>query len=279
MDILVPTDFSACAEYALEAAVLMAKKNKDAVIHFLHVVEPFPTSKTDFLDDAMIQKEMNQEKENALILMAALHDEHPGPTYKIHVEVGKVIDVIEDFAEKIDADLIIVGSHGASEDFKLYMGSNAQKIVRKIRRKILVVKDSFKSANLNEVVFASGFNTSERPAMLEFKNFVQSFAKKVHLVYINTNLFFGLPKNVIRDVMKEAETAFHPLEVETHYFNDYTIEEGIERISKKLGTGLIGISNFSKKPLKRIFSGSNVEALVNHSDLPVLSIDFQPVED
>lgn len=277
MNILVPTDFSACAEYALEAAVEMAKKNS-GTIHFLHVIEPLQSSKMDYLSKDMWQKEMDKEKENALILMAALVDTYQGVDFKIYVEEGKVVEVIEKHAEMIDADLLIVGSHGTGEGSTIYMGSNAQKIVRKVRRKILVIKASFKNVKLDEVVFASGFNVSERPAMLEFRDFVKPFARKVHLVYINTNLFFGLPKNVITDVMKEAATSFHPLEVEIHFFNDYSIEKGIERISENLNAGLIGISNIHKHPLKRIISGSNVEALVNHSSLPVLSVDFEPVE-
>ncbi|MBK7409888.1 MAG: universal stress protein [Saprospirales bacterium] len=38
---------------------------------------------------------------------------------------------------------------------------------------------------------------------------------------------------------------------------------------------LIGISNHERHPLKRILVGSNVEALINHSKLPVLVIDYE----
>lgn len=273
MNILVPTDFSLCAEYALEAAKILAGKT-NAVIHLIHVVEPTNAAKSDYIDKAMVVKEIDKNKENALILMSALHDTYNGPTYKIYVETGNVTEVVKEYSDKIDADLILVGSHGSNDKSNLYMGSNAQKIVRNIKNKVMVVKQSIKNLNLKEVVFASDFNTADQPAMSAFSKFVQAFADKVHLVYINTNLFYGLPMNVIKDVMKDAESHFSPLKVETHYFNDYGVEEGINRISESLNVGLIGISNISKHPLKRIFSGSNVEALVNHSELPVLSVDI-----
>jgi len=278
MDILVPTDFSACAEYALEAAVKLSEKYK-AVVHVIHALEPNGSSKFDYLDQKMVREELNKEKENAKTLIASLCEKHNGPEYKIHTKAGRVHEVVEEYAQRIEAELIVVGSHGASPGSNLYMGSNAQKMVRNIRRKIMVIKNPFTIDSMSEVVFASGFNVSEHPAMLEFRDFIQPFAKKVHLVYIQTDLFFGLPKTVIDEVMEEAKSLFSPLAVETHYFKDYTIEQGIERISKQLNAGLIGISNISKHPLKRIFSGSNVEALVNHSHLPVLSIDFQPIQD
>jgi len=276
MDILVPTDFSACAEFALDAAVSLAKKS-EGVIHLLHVVEPVSKAKLEFLEAEMVKKEEDQEKENALVLLAALKDAYPGVEYKIHLETGNVVEVMEKYTNDHEIDLIVMGSHGASGPSRLFVGSNAQKAVRKIKRKILVVKDSLKDNSFNEVVFASSFNMEERDALRQFRDFIMPFSPKVHLVYISTDMFFGLPSKVIKDIMEEAKSEMAPLEVETHYFKDYSVEEGIERLSKKLGASLVGISNHSKNTLKRIISGSNVEALVNHSAIPILSVDYPEV--
>ncbi|MFT7452175.1 MAG: nucleotide-binding universal stress UspA family protein, partial [Patescibacteria group bacterium] len=52
-------------------------------------------------------------------------------------------------------------------------------------------------------------------------------------------------------------------------------DAGIRHLSDELGADLIAISNEKRHPIKRIFSGSNVEALVNHAEIPILSIDFK----
>ncbi|MCB0635227.1 MAG: universal stress protein, partial [Lewinella sp.] len=61
----------------------------------------------------------------------------------------------------------------------------------------------------------------------------------------------------------------------THLYRDLNPERGIRGLATELGADLIGISNLHRHPLKRVLSGSTVEALVNHSHLPVLSIDFR----
>lgn len=64
------------------------------------------------------------------------------------------------------------------------------------------------------------------------------------------------------------------MEVKIHFYKDYTVEAGIRHMSESIEADLVSLSNHNRRPLKRIFSGSNVEALINHSQIPVLSIDF-----
>lgn len=272
-NILVPTDFSACAEYALEAAVFFAKFN-DAVIHLVHVIEPLDSRRSASAGLEILLKEKEQYAENSLTLLNALTDEYPWNKYEIKLLEGKVTDAIKSYLSDKSIDLVVMGSHGVQDKKRSFMGSNAQKFVRELNRKVLVIKEPLGSLNFEEVVYASGFNVNEYPSIDRFIDFIRPFAKRVHLVYINTDLFFGLPSSVVKGIMEETKARFHPMEVETHYLKDYSVEHGIRHISEKLNASLVGISNHSKHTLKRIFSGSTVEALVNLSALPILSIDY-----
>lgn len=63
------------------------------------------------------------------------------------IENGNPIDVICDFGNQIDADLIIVGSRGLGEIGAL-IGSISEKIVRKSSRTVMVVKNESQSSDI-----------------------------------------------------------------------------------------------------------------------------------
>ena len=80
------------------------------------------------------------------------------------------------------------------------------------------------------------------------------------------------------EAMKEFQKLAAPLHAEIHLYRDFTIDNGIRFFASEIGADLIVISNHHRHPLKRIFIGSNVEAVVNHAELPVLSMDYEETE-
>ena len=75
--------------------------------------------------------------------------------------------------------------------------------------------------------------------------------------------------------MEAFEKAAAPLAVRSHLVKSFSVDEGIRYLADELGVKLIGIGNHARKPLRRMLIGSVVEALVNHSDLPVLAVGLK----
>ena len=272
-NILVPIDFSDCSLHALDTAQLFAKKTK-ARLHVMHVLEPILGLQASHFQEAELLTARQLALQSAHAKLNELMSTTSHTNYEVIVVEQQLITAISDYCEAQQIDLIIMGSFGLSGVKEYLIGSNTQKVIRKIHATTLVVKKAMTELELNSVIFASDFDTREIEALLKFKAFIMPFAPKVHLVHINEDPFFGSPYVVIKEAMKQAALRFAPLEVETHIFRELTVDKGIRALSEQLDADLIGISNHVKRPLKRIFSGSNVEALVNHAEAPVLSIDF-----
>jgi hypothetical protein len=92
--------------------------------------------------------------------------------------------------------------------------------------------------------------------------FIKPFEPVVHLVYVNTDPFWGLPYSIIQQEMQEYKKLCKILPCITHYYRDFTVEHGVRHLSEKLNASLIAISNQQRHPIKRILTGSNVEFLV-----------------
>lgn len=261
-NILVPTDFSSCAQSAFETAVFWSQRIQ-AKIHLLHSV---PLSiRTEWLLGEI------EQTESAL---GSWRKQFPLADIETKYLVGNVIDSVTDYINTKGIDLIIMGSHGAGGKNEYFIGSNAQKVVRKVHCPVLVIKNTFQPHRLERVVFGSHFHPEEKQAFLKFKELMSSFMPEIHLVSIQTGFILDPQKQEMLQAMQSFQNLCAPNTCKVHFFEDLTVEQGIRRFSEGLKAGLIAISNHHRHPMKRIFTGSIVEALVNHADMPVLSVDY-----
>lgn len=276
--ILSPTDFSLCARYATDAAAQLARR-LDAQLHLLHCMN-LPDGWDNWNEQQRgMRPEVQQEVTNARLELQDLSNTYPDLEVKATVCGGPLPQSVAGYVDQSAADLVVMGSHGASGKNEYFIGSNTQKVVREVHCPVLVVKEPLEKIDFGKVVFASSFHQKEREAFLRFKEFVKPFVPEIHLVEIHTSSFFDPPYILSRQAMEEFKGLCAPFRCETHVFRNFSVDRGVRAFAENIGAGLIGISNHHRHPLRRMLSGSNVEALVNHSDTPVLSVDYMDEND
>lgn len=253
--ILVPTDFSEFAHFALEAAVQLSRLFNSR-IHLLHITDT--------------QTPVEQQQEQLRTWRAAF----PGVDIETHSREPDLLEGIRQFVAAKGIDFIVMGSHGASGKNEYFIGSNTQKVVRAVNCPVLVVKHPVGQLNFQKVVFASNFSESVEPAFLHFKAFVKHFLPEVHLVNIHTASLLDPPLIVSSSAMDHFKALCAPLKCTTQVYRDFNIEQGIRHFSEEIGADLIAVANLERHPLRRMLTGSKVEALINHAEVPVLAIDL-----
>lgn len=271
--VLVPTDFSDCAQNATKVAVRLAQKF-GAALHFYSCIS-LP-SNWDQLTEEQRQK---NAKATQLIAateekLTAIVDAYPNVAITTSYSGGKLVEQVQASIEKHKIDFVVMGSHGTSGISEFFIGSNTQKVVRTIHCPVLVVKGAVEDISFKQVVFASNFNLNEKDIFLKFKEIISPFNPVIHLLAIKSSFFFEPPISVTRSAMEQFREAAAPFECKLHIFKNTNIEGGIRSFSARIDADLIAVSNNNRNPFKRMIAGSNVEALINHANLPVLSLDF-----
>ncbi len=277
-NILVPTDFSACASDAIKTALDIAETYNAKIHLFTNLnlssgfINTLEKDKTSFPEDL-------QKVENAKTLL----DKWKELAQRRNIELtsgwkgGHFLENIKDEVSFYDIDFIVMGSHGVSGKSEYFIGSNTQRVVRTVSCPVLVIKDYQQKFNLEKVIFASDFGPEQKVVLEYLLDLIKPYNPEIHLLQINTSSWFTQPYILVKETMNDFKEMCHPFKVETHFYRDWTIDAGIRHMSEEIGADLAIISNIKKHPLKRIFAGSNVEALINHADFPVLSVDFDAV--
>lgn len=268
--ILVPTDFSKEAEYALKVAAQFAN-TFGSEIYLLHLLE-LPMHGVDALStyselpETMYFMELANQKLE--VLMASDYLEG----LKIHVTIkpdNPFSGIIEKCKEH-HIDMVVMGSHGTSGMMEIFMGSIAEKVVRHSDIPVMVIKKDHDNFKVKNFVFASDFKKESKHTYEQAIEIAQLFDAKIHLLMVNTASNFMTTVNAKNRIQEFVEGI--PFENYTiTVYNDESIEAGILNFSRDIDADLIGISTHGRQGLLHFINGSISEDLVNHAKRPVIT--------
>ena len=146
---LVPTDFSACAKKAAEAALMLAKSFSARVI-FFHALDLAPSYTVAYAHQLGVSvpiapptpEEIEPEWETFLSGLPLTNVD-----WEKFSEEGQAATAIVHQAEHVRADMIAIGTHGRSGLPHVLLGSVAEKVVRAASCPVLTIKpDAFQFA-------------------------------------------------------------------------------------------------------------------------------------
>ncbi len=137
-DILVPTDGSGGTDETLRHAADLAERH-DATLHALYVVDKRVYFAAGDDNRADIEERLRREGEEAV---AAVREsvEDEGLRVETNVREGYPDRDIVEFADEIDADVIVIGTHGRTgRDRLAHLGSVTERVVENAHRPVFVV--------------------------------------------------------------------------------------------------------------------------------------------
>lgn len=151
--ILVATDLTPNAENAFRHAVALARCH-NAEIYLLHVLPNVDQAVLNYVSTVMGEEklanlELDHEGEVVTKIRERLekfaaeelsdHPEDRGRLAGIEVHHGNAVAITLQTADRLDVDMIVVGSHGKGALKYAFLGSVAEKLLRKSHRPITVI--------------------------------------------------------------------------------------------------------------------------------------------
>ncbi len=294
--ILCPVDFSEFSRQALTRAVAVAKADGASVMA-LHVVpihlpvylsppevpEPPPLG----LAPAARERLLRELTEFA----APLHSMCV-PIETDVVDAQTVHEEILAQAERLGADLIVMGTHGRTGFQRLFLGSVTEKILRTARQPVLTVGvpagEQDTSSDFKRILCAIDFSECSIAAL----GYAVSLADRADTQLIAVNVIEWTPigydplagpavdltgyrlaaeiaaRERLRKVVGEAQARF---EVEEIVTSGKPYRE-ILRLAADHGSDLIVLGIHGRNPVDRMLFGSTAEPVVRQATCPVLTV-------
>jgi nucleotide-binding universal stress UspA family protein len=267
--ILVPTDFSKTAHNALAYAFEMARRT-GAQISLLHVIYPNQGVENNVYEAFWIDTYV-EERVRALRKLAQKFQRNPAfENVQVETEaaIGFPVSEISRQAKKIKADLIVMGTTGATGLRGVFLGSIAGGVLSKTAAPVLTVppKASFKEGG--SVVYATDFRLKAAPSALEvLKNYL--IVHRGHLKVLHVMDKPGEPD-------KKLEASFSQkiagIPHDFHYLHDRNIQQAVNNFLEAVdAVGLVAVAH-EHSLLHKLFFESVTRQLAHQVNVPVLAL-------
>lgn len=136
--VVIPVDFSDQSVEAVKKAIELAEESTQ--LHVIHVVDPTPIMIS--MDPALpIPASYDQGRhDDALKELTKRFGKSDAASITVHCSVGDPGTEIANYAQSIEADLIIMPSHGRTGLNRLLLGSVAERVLRMAQCPVLVLR-------------------------------------------------------------------------------------------------------------------------------------------
>ncbi len=258
--ILVPTDFTKVSDNALEHALLVAK-TIDADIQVVHIID---------------NKKGIAEAKMKLDNLRDLTLRETGVNVSTIARIGTIFEDIDKVASEIDANMIIMGTHGL-RGMQFLTGSRALKIVTESMVPFIIVQERpIRPHGYHKLVVPLDLHKETKQKLSLVADMAKYFGSKVHLISPGeTDEFLQnqLDRNIIfaKQYFNEKDI---PYDVEITEAKTGGFVSALLKYSAAIEADLICIMNFFDASFMSIFSSSYEQQIItNDAQIPVLCVN------
>jgi nucleotide-binding universal stress UspA family protein len=258
--LLVPTDFTEVAHTAINHAVRIAETTKGEVI-LLNVVK----SKDEV---SHATKKMAEEEKIAKSFYSDCQ-------VKSVVRIGNIFDDIGQAADEIGANLIIMGTHGAS-GWQKVVGSHALKVITNSSVPFIVVqKQIMRPSVYDNIVVPLDLHNETKQKLEIVSSMANYFKSKVHLISPYESDEFLLHKLKANIAWGKKYLSGKGVKSDAHIgAKGANFIDEILNLTSDVDADLISIMNLQKNSLMGMLGSAYEQSLItNELQTPVLCVN------
>jgi nucleotide-binding universal stress UspA family protein len=272
--ILIPTDFSETGMLALEHGTFMARLMK-AQLCLMHAVEGLEYAYSIYEPEVIVTNmsgvdDIVQEKLERIATQIARD-------HCIHVDIllshGRASMEITGLAKENAVDIIIMGTQGTDGMQEYIIGSNAQRVVNNAPCPVITVQQHAKKLGFTNIVMPIDNSTYSRQKVDYVVALAKMYGSKVHLLGL-LNYNESVDEKVFEQKMNSIEVTLKGSRIfyTRKLIKGKNIAEEAMKYSELVNADLLVIMNDHEAHLKETLFGSLARQIVNHSKIPVMSI-------
>ena len=271
--ILFPTDFSDNAVHASEYAGMIAKRmNANVVLLNVYTIPTvseyqLPNDIENFINQNKREAQANLEEFTKTFLKSTGLQPDKVST---RVEYGYISDKIVDTARAMQADMIVMGTKGATDFLDRWLGTNAQKVMKHANCPVWIIPQKALIHYPQNFLYAADFQEDELLATHKVKELAEPFGAKCMVVHVHDYFEVNVGHRIeatahqIGDVFDEDIVSVKTL----HRAN---IIEGLETYIRTHKPDVLAMAIHEKSFFDAIFNTSITKHFVQEAHLPILT--------
>lgn len=271
--ILFPTDFSKSAIHASHYAAMLADIYEARII-LLNVdyIPMVPANHHSQEAQKAIILSMKKAHEDLKVFREQfIKDTNINPHRVLEqVVYGYPAEKIIQEAKYLNADMIVMGTKGASNFLDKWLGTNAQKVMKEADCPVWIVPLKAKIKHPKKIMYAADFKEDEMLAtqkIVQLTEPLQAFCKVIHI----QDAFEPLGTSMVKEQVETINEEFGEDGIFARNLNRDDIIEGLEVYMETFKPDVLALAVHEKSFLERFFNESVTKHFVHVSQLPLLT--------
>ncbi len=203
-----------------------------------------------------------------------ISEQPEGITYRKMIKVGRPSAKIIEAAIELNANCIVMGTNGASGVQELVSGSNTARVILHAPCPVISLRHQHHDINFKKILLPIDLSRETGEKLKLGVEFAQNFdAELILLTILDSNDEESKKRMNKRLKMALDHIRKHKVPVEsTTLIKKGDISNLVINYAHESGADLIAIMTQQELAFKETLLGSNASHVVNHSQIPVLSI-------
>lgn len=270
--ILVPIGFSEQSLLALDQALVFAKAMNASIVALTIFGDG---SLRKALNTEARGEELEAQATQELNKIVAEYQTKSDVAISAMVAEGTVYEQIARVAEEIDAQLVVMGTNGKPQNFrKRFIGSNAYRTVTLVKPPVITIKGVRNINKIKTIIFPVVLDRRSKEKTGPALHYARLFGAKIKVVSI---LNEDTEDRILRANIKQVEKFIRDAGVECTSDLIKPVEKGIVRNTLSFayendGDLIIITEDDHTRDITDYFLGTDVQAMIYHSEIPVMSI-------
>jgi nucleotide-binding universal stress UspA family protein len=272
--ILAPTDFSECATGAVEYAKVLARRFRSGIT-LLHVApiratfEPLPLTGMSFVEP------FADEQERAASALAAYRADLLAdfPESDGVLVTGTPAEAILTTSRSVDADIIVMGTHGREGLRRAFLGSVAESVIQRSDKPVLTVRsiaDRRRPSGIARILCPVNYSEVASRAFQHALLLASAFEAELTVLYLEEEgeVDHSAEMHRLREWVSDVPLTMRATLLVDHgeaaaQVNDYALRHEIDLI-------VMGVQHKRRDTITVI--GTTTATLTRHAPCPVLTI-------
>ncbi|MFZ4635016.1 MAG: universal stress protein [Saprospiraceae bacterium] len=266
--IVVPTDFSKCATNALNYALAYADQ-LGAEVHLMNVLFPSEGVDSNMYNAFWTYDYLSQRNKVLSDWVKRFQRRSPFPDVPLRSScvLGFPVPTICEEAEDMGADLIVMGTTGATGIKEMLLGSITAGVLTRTRIPLLAVPQEARYSPTGNVVYATDYNMKiGTNSMLMLQRFLELGHSKLRIVHILDKM--GEQRNEERE--KALSAQLQHIDHDFHYIHDRDIAHAVSNYVESVDAYALMAVAHEHSLMNRLLYESITRKLVHRTHIPFL---------
>lgn len=273
--IIVPTDFSACAESAARYSIHLAKAMKsditlvNACTTVLETAidgqQVWPVYEDDDINENII-KDLKALTVR-LVQYGKMEAVQGHPQINFVCQAGSAAEVVPDVAEGKRAELVVMGMSGLSDLARFFLGSTSREMIDNANFPLMLIPRHYNYRNIRKIAFATDLSTGDLNAIQSLAGFARYFNAEILLAHVTED---WADQRSIDSFLNKVTCTINYDKIYYRQIKSIDVAHGLNWLAEHGQIDVLTMVHERHKFLGKLFNHSYTRNMVKHINLPLL---------